>query len=635
MCISCSVDDQLTGLTQSYNPTDPDALDARNDNLFHKAVQEADPMAVKVYDDARRHLEDAESMSVSKFNRLSAKVADVFVGLVVNMNGNLNDATLEKLSNIEQIRDGLAAKLWFQKRQSSLKMPSSKMPLLPTPTVEGNPKSKSSSMMLSSKMPLLPTPTVPKSKSSLKKVTVEGNPTPLKVTPQDAAAFHELIGMDEVVDVLDRYLLGTSIDPGMVESSDRKCNLGKFVFAASDPAMDMLPASSQVKLNMLFTKTWDRTLPGWSAAKLLLLATIFTQDEIYARRSYSQQHNATFDSSLWSEDPAVVTGSMISVLAHIDAKGAPDNSEMGKALLSLSTGDIITQNGMQTTDNLVAWCDEQEKMLKNEDGDARQRTLRMTGGTSVEWYMVRLREFCSVQLGKWMEACPSTVSAETKLAELTNTFYTANSDGKMLRVLWITRELSHYFTSMAVDLGGTQRISNTPAADGHEALVGKLAASRFESEVAKSIKATIKALPTILTNDGNLNVVAGERSRHVNESRRCERRRKLNFILKSMESKHGTAGGRPKGAFPRRTQGGEISKPTWWQGRKAVVFVRKGNAFKSYTMHFDAKKAPAAKVAMHAIMKKIMAKLANASPGLRLLIGNDAESKKKRKRKSE
>ena len=147
---------------------------------------------------------------------------------------------------------------------------------------------------------------------------------------------------------------------------------------------------------------------------------------------------------------------------------------------------------------------------------------------------------------------------------------------------------------MVVDGAGT--ISNTPAADGHAALVSRLAASHFESDVAKSIKATIEALPTILTTDGNLNVIAGERSRHVNEARRCERRRKLNFILKSMKSKGGTAGGRPKGAFPRRTQGGEISKPTWWKGRKAVVFVHKGNTFTSQTMHFDAKKAPAAKV---------------------------------------
>lgn len=218
----------------------------------------------------------------------------------------------------------------------------------------------------------------------------------------------------------------------------------------------------------------------------------------------------------------------------------------------------------------------------------------MTGGTTVAWYMLRLREFCSVDLGQWMETCPSTTCAETKLAELTNTFYTAKSDGKMLRVFWITRELPHYFKSMVVDGAGT--ISNTHAADGHAALVGRLAASHFESDVAKSINATIEALPTILTTDGNLNVVAGERSRHVNEARRCERRRKLNFILKSMKSKGGTAGGRPKGAFPRRTQGGEISKPTWWKGRKAVVFVHKGNTFTSQTMHFDAKKAPAAKV---------------------------------------
>ena len=87
-----------------------------------------------------------------------------------------------------------------------------------------------------------------------------------------------------------------------------------------------------MKLNQLFTKTWDSRLPGWSAAKLLLLGTIFTQDEIYPRKPFSQQHNAAYDASLWSEDPAFVTGSLISILSHLDAQGVPDDSKMGKTV---------------------------------------------------------------------------------------------------------------------------------------------------------------------------------------------------------------------------------------------------------------------------------------------------------------
>ena len=623
---SRSVDDQLTGSTQSYNPSDPDCLDARNDKLFRKAVEEADPIAIKVYDAARTHLEEAESMSVSKFKRLNAKVADVFVNLVVNMNSNLDYATLEKLSKIERIQDGLAEKLWFQKREPSLKMPSKKMPPLPTP-MKVTPKDSGGGGSGGG--------------GGGKGGGGAAQPLPI-IAAADARNYHALIGMDEVVDVLDRYVLGSDVDPGVVSTSDGDVPINKLVFAASDPAMDMLAAFAQGRLQALF-QAWDSKLPAWGAAKLLVVATLWTQDEIYPRKPYSTCHNKMYNASLWCEDGRYVTGSYITILMHISASGVPDKSEVGKALKDLPTGNVKTVGDVKTTDNLLAWCALVSRNMLNEDADNRQRNLRMTGGTGVEkFYIPRLIRLSDVELGQWMvNKCTSTSSAEQRLASLNPTFYTANSDGKMLRILWIARELPHYFDSMVTDVdvdGATIKFDGTPAANGHKVLVGPVAAAKSESEVRASMLATIKELPADLTDDGNLSIVAGERRKHVYESRLCERRRKLKYILTAMNSKNGD-GGRPKGAFPRKTLGGKIAKPTWWAQRKAVVFVRDGLTkrgvpkFVPKVLTFDAKKAPVAKREMHKIMKKMIKMLATASPGLLRLVNNETEGKAKKKRK--
>ena len=140
-------------------------------------------------------------------------------------------------------------------------------------------------------------------------------PLPI-IAAADARNYHALIGMDEVVDVLDRYVIGSDVDPGVVSTSDGDVPINKLVFAASDPAMDMLAAFAQGRLQALF-QAWDSKLPAGGAAKLLVVATLWTQDEIYPRKPYSTCHNKMYNASLWCEDGRYVTGSYITILMHI------------------------------------------------------------------------------------------------------------------------------------------------------------------------------------------------------------------------------------------------------------------------------------------------------------------------------
>ena len=82
--------------------------------------------------------------------------------------------------------------------------------------------------------------------------------------------------MDEVVDVLDRYVLGSDVDPGVVSTSDGDVPINKLVFAASDPAMDMLAAFAQGRLQALF-QAWDSKLPAWGAATYI--GTVMPHEE--------------------------------------------------------------------------------------------------------------------------------------------------------------------------------------------------------------------------------------------------------------------------------------------------------------------------------------------------------------------